>query len=138
MVRYQSRRFSGARLRAMTRIKIDGDTLIYVPEEGGEVDTTQGNIQLDMIRKAQVNRRKRAISASSSLAPAVQATRESKAKTAIRTAELFMAECKCDQHTSALQPPHSANRAGALSVHPTARHVKLIHRLGFLHKNRSQ
>ena len=31
--------FSGARLRALTRIEIDGDTLICVPEQDGVVDT---------------------------------------------------------------------------------------------------
>lgn len=56
-VKYEGGRFTGgARLRALTRIEIDGDTLICVPEEAGEVDTTLWSIHMDMVRQAQASR----------------------------------------------------------------------------------
>jgi hypothetical protein len=55
-VRYESGRFTGARLRALTRIKIDGDTLVCVPETDGEVDTELWRIHLDMLQLAQTSR----------------------------------------------------------------------------------
>jgi hypothetical protein len=55
-VHYADGRFSGARLRALTRIEIDGDTLICVPETDGEVDTALWKIHLDMVQQAQVSR----------------------------------------------------------------------------------
>ena len=55
-VRYEAGRFSGARLRALTRIEIDGDSLICVPEAEGEVDTALWKIHMDMVQQAQVSR----------------------------------------------------------------------------------
>ncbi|MGC1378913.1 MAG: hypothetical protein WA821_21960 [Anaerolineales bacterium] len=56
-VAYENGKFSGgAQLRAMTRISIDGDTLVCVPEKDGEVDTAVWNIHLEMVRQAQASR----------------------------------------------------------------------------------
>ena len=55
-VQYDAGKFTGADLRAVTRISIDGDTLVCVPEKDGEVDTAVWNIHLDMVRTAQSNR----------------------------------------------------------------------------------
>jgi hypothetical protein len=45
-----------ARLRAFTRIRIDGDTEVYVPERSGEIDQALWAIHLDMVQQAQANR----------------------------------------------------------------------------------
>ncbi len=61
---------SGARLRAMTKISMDGDTVVCVPEKDGEVDTAIWNIHLDMVKSAQANRAelmKTVVSAASSI-----------------------------------------------------------------------
>ena len=55
-IKYEGGRFTGATLRAMTRIEIDGDTLSCVPEAEGEVDTTLWKIHMDMVQQAQVSR----------------------------------------------------------------------------------
>lgn len=55
-VGYQSGKFNGAQLRAMTRVNIDGDTLVCVPEKDGEVDTAVWNIHAEMVRQAQLSR----------------------------------------------------------------------------------
>jgi hypothetical protein len=55
-VQYDSGKFSGAELRAVTRVSIDGDTLVCVPEKDGEVDMAVWNIHMDMVRSAQANR----------------------------------------------------------------------------------
>lgn len=55
-VSYENGKYSGARLRAMTRINIDGDTLVCIPEKDGEVDTALWNIHLEMVKSAQQNR----------------------------------------------------------------------------------
>ncbi len=55
-VTYRYGRFTGARLRAMTRIQIDGDTLVCVPEKEGEVDTALWKIHADMVQQAQASR----------------------------------------------------------------------------------
>ncbi len=55
-VKYEDGKYSGARLRAMTRINIDGDTLVCIPEKDGEVDTALWNIHLEMVKSAQENR----------------------------------------------------------------------------------
>lgn len=55
-VTYQNGKYSGARLRAMTRLNIDGDTLVCVPEKDGEVDTALWSIHLEMVKSAQQNR----------------------------------------------------------------------------------
>jgi hypothetical protein len=72
-VKYESGKFSGsARLRALTRVKIDGDTLVCVPQdEDGQVDTALWQIHLDMVRQAQEARTelmKTLVSAASNLA----------------------------------------------------------------------
>jgi hypothetical protein len=55
-VKYENGRFSGASLRAMTRMKIDGDTLVCIPEQVGEVDMELWQIHTDMVQQAQTNR----------------------------------------------------------------------------------
>jgi hypothetical protein len=55
-VGYESGRFSGAQLRAMTRVNIDGDTLVCVPEKDGEVDTAVWGIHAEMVKQAQASR----------------------------------------------------------------------------------
>jgi len=55
-VRYEGGKFSGARLRALTRMEIDGDTLLCIPEEGGEVDSEVWKIHMDMVQQAQASR----------------------------------------------------------------------------------
>jgi hypothetical protein len=54
-VKYESGKFAGsARLRALTRVKIDGDTLVCVPQdEDGQVDVALWQIHLDMVKQAQ-------------------------------------------------------------------------------------
>jgi hypothetical protein len=52
-----TRRFTGsARLRALTRIHRDGDTLLCVPEKEGEIDQTLWTIHTDMVQRAQAHR----------------------------------------------------------------------------------
>ncbi len=55
-VKYESGKYVGARMRAMTRVNIDGDTLVCVPEKDGEVDTAVWNIHLEMVKQAQASR----------------------------------------------------------------------------------
>jgi hypothetical protein len=55
-VKYEAGRFSGARLRALTRIEIDGDSLICIPENEGELDTALWKIHMDMVQQAQISR----------------------------------------------------------------------------------
>lgn len=55
-VRFEQGKLSGARLRAFTYIKVDGDTLVCLPEEDGEVDTELWNIHLEMVQQAQASR----------------------------------------------------------------------------------
>ncbi len=45
-----------AQLRAFTRVRIDGDTEVCVPERSGEIDDDLWSIHLDMVRQAQENR----------------------------------------------------------------------------------
>ena len=69
-VKFTGGSFSGARLRALTRIEIDGDTLICVPEEDGVVDSELWKIHMDMVRQAQESRAellKTAVSAATSI-----------------------------------------------------------------------
>ena len=66
-------KFGGsARLRALTRVKADGDTLVCVPQdEDGQVDATIWQIHLDMVKQAQETRNelmKTLVSAASNLA----------------------------------------------------------------------
>jgi hypothetical protein len=55
-VKYENGKFSGASLRAVTRVNIDGDTIVCVPEEDGEVDLDLWNIHLQMLQQAQTSR----------------------------------------------------------------------------------
>jgi hypothetical protein len=55
-VKYDSGKFVGARMRAVTRVSIDGDTLVCIPEVDGEVDTAVWNIHLEMVKQAQASR----------------------------------------------------------------------------------
>jgi hypothetical protein len=69
-VKYEKGAFTGGKLRALTHIKIDGDTMICVPEEEGEVDTALWQIHMDMVQQAQASRAellKTAISAATGL-----------------------------------------------------------------------
>ncbi len=74
-VTFESGHFSGAQLRALTRIEIDGDTMICVPERDGEVDTDLWEIHMDMVRQAQINRAellKTVVSAATNLANVIK------------------------------------------------------------------
>lgn len=52
-----TRQFTGtAKLRALTRINFDGDTLICVPEKEGEIDKNLWAIHADMVQRAQTQR----------------------------------------------------------------------------------
>ncbi|MEN4042990.1 MAG: hypothetical protein ROW39_11625, partial [Anaerolineaceae bacterium] len=55
-VKYEAGRFSGARLRALTRIKIDGDAMVCVPVEDGELNTAIWEVHIQMLRQAQSSR----------------------------------------------------------------------------------
>ncbi|HSV86513.1 MAG TPA: hypothetical protein VLH85_08050 [Levilinea sp.] len=55
-VKYEDGRFTGARLRALTRIKIDGDALVCIPEEDGELDTAVWDVHMQMLQQAQSSR----------------------------------------------------------------------------------
>jgi len=56
-VTYANGQFSnGARLRARTRIGLDGDTLVLVPEESGALYEDLWHVHTDMVQQAQVNR----------------------------------------------------------------------------------
>ncbi|HEX5839415.1 MAG TPA: hypothetical protein VFY26_16380 [Anaerolineales bacterium] len=70
---YESGKFAGsARLRALTRVKVDGDSLVCVPQdEDGQVDMALWQIHMDMVRQAQETRNelmKTLVSAASNLA----------------------------------------------------------------------
>lgn len=71
-VTYEKGQFGGsARLRAVTRVNVDGDTLVCVPETDGEVDAAVWAIHMDMVKQAQESRAdllKTIVSAASSLA----------------------------------------------------------------------
>ncbi len=55
-VRYAAERFSGARLRLQTRIDINGDAQLVLPQEKGEVDPALWNYHMEMVRQAQASR----------------------------------------------------------------------------------
>lgn len=56
-VTYEKGRFTGtAKLRAVTRLNLDGDMLVCVPETEGVVDKNLWEIHLSMVQQAQVNR----------------------------------------------------------------------------------
>ena len=55
-VEYKDGVFSGAKLRALTDVKIDGDTAAVVPETDGQVDTDLWKIHMEMLQQAQASR----------------------------------------------------------------------------------
>jgi hypothetical protein len=55
-VKYENGKFQGASLRAVTRMKMDGDTLVCIPEQAGEVDMELWKVHTDMVQQAQANR----------------------------------------------------------------------------------
>ena len=55
-VKFVDGKYDGARLCAVTRVNIHGDTVVCFPEEGGEVDHAISNIHLEMVKLAQENR----------------------------------------------------------------------------------
>jgi hypothetical protein len=55
-VRYAAQTFKGARLRLLTRIEINGDTHMVMPEESGAVDPALWSYHMDMVRQAQAGR----------------------------------------------------------------------------------
>jgi hypothetical protein len=55
---HAQRQFSGAQLRAMTRINLDGDVLNVVPESNGEPDLALWQMHLGMVEQAQSSRAK--------------------------------------------------------------------------------
>jgi hypothetical protein len=76
-VTYESGKFTGGtNLRALTRIAIDGDTVVCVPtDEDGEVDAAVWKVHLDMVQQAQASRAellKTVMSAASSIASLVK------------------------------------------------------------------
>jgi len=69
-VKYEDGRFTGARLRALTRSSLGGKTLVCVPEQDGKVDDALWKIHSEAVEKALANRTemiKLAVSAASSL-----------------------------------------------------------------------
>ncbi len=72
-----ARTFTGAQLRAVTLIKVDGDTLVCVPEEQHAIDEALWTVHTDMVMRAQANRAemlKTAVSAASALLEVVKTT----------------------------------------------------------------
>jgi hypothetical protein len=50
------KRFTNASPRAWTRISLDGDTVICVPTEAGEIDQSLWEIHVTTVQQAQTNR----------------------------------------------------------------------------------
>ena len=74
-VQFKDGAFSGAKLRAMTVSSLDGNTMVCVPEENGQVDDALWKIHSDMVDKALANRvemLKTAASAIANLVPGVK------------------------------------------------------------------
>jgi hypothetical protein len=73
---FASGKFEGtAKLRARTRINLDGDTLVCVPEKEGEIDEALWKIHLDTFAQAQAHRAevvKAMVSAATSLLSALK------------------------------------------------------------------
>jgi hypothetical protein len=68
---YKDGKMSGAQLRAFTRVNIDGDTIVCLPEKDGEIDTAVWEIHKQMVEQAQHSRAelmKTVVSAASSVA----------------------------------------------------------------------
>jgi hypothetical protein len=56
-VEYRDGKFVGARLRAATRITLDGDTKLCIPQdEAGDLDTELWAIHTEAVRQAQASR----------------------------------------------------------------------------------
>ena len=54
---FKTGQFTGtAKLRALTHIKLDGDTMLCVPEKDGVVDQALWTIHADMVKQAQTHR----------------------------------------------------------------------------------
>jgi hypothetical protein len=69
-VKYENHQFTGAHLRVLTRISLDGDTMVCVPEEEGKIAQALWTIHADMVQRALANRAemlKTAISAATGL-----------------------------------------------------------------------
>ena len=74
-VTYEDGKFTGATLRALTRISLDGDTLACVPAEAGAIDQALWAIHTDMVQRAQTHRAellKTAVSAATGLLAALK------------------------------------------------------------------
>jgi hypothetical protein len=69
-VRYENNQFSGAQLRALTRISFAGNTALCVSQEAAKIDEAFWKIHLEMVERAQANRAemlKTAVSAAAGL-----------------------------------------------------------------------
>jgi len=55
-VKYEDGHFTGARLRAVTRITFSGDTMVCVPEREDKIDEALWAIHTDMVQRALANR----------------------------------------------------------------------------------
>ncbi len=56
-VGFEGGKFTNASLRAVTRVTIDGDTKVCIPQnEDGEIDTAIWQVHLDMVKQAQASR----------------------------------------------------------------------------------
>ncbi|HEX8685704.1 MAG TPA: hypothetical protein VF654_04355, partial [Pyrinomonadaceae bacterium] len=56
-VKYEGGRFGGgAKLRAVTRISLDGDVQVCVPVEDGQIDEALWKVHSDAVQGAQANR----------------------------------------------------------------------------------
>ena len=74
-VSYQDGTLSGARLRAVTHASLDGNSLVCVPENNGEIDDALWKVHSDMVDKALANRvemLKTAAVAAASLVPGLK------------------------------------------------------------------
>jgi hypothetical protein len=76
-VKFEDGAFTGAKLRAVTVSSLDGNTIVCVPEENGQVDDSLWKIHSDMVDKALANRvemLKTAASAIANLVPGVKSS----------------------------------------------------------------
>jgi len=56
LAKFENGQFTGARLRALTRVGLDGKTLVCVPENEGKVDEDLWKIHSDALARALANR----------------------------------------------------------------------------------
>ncbi len=56
LAKFENGQFTGARLRALTRVSLDGKTLVCVPEREGKVDDDVWKIHSDALARALANR----------------------------------------------------------------------------------